>query len=128
MPTVSITALLGLQLPKSILGLPVDDLVDFYYSSLLKLPFQPALSTASQDYESDEDYSSVAYLKGSSWMYLLERALGKEKVDNAFKTYFRNWKTKHPQPLDMKASFEEAINGKLNQFFGLLNKTGSLEE
>ncbi len=60
-------------------------------------------------------------------MYMLEGAVGKEKVDLAFKNYFNEWKHKHPQPLDLKASFEKTMGGKLDRFFALLNKEGKLE-
>ena len=60
-------------------------------------------------------------------MYLLEAAVGKEKVDSAFQNYFKEWKDRHPQPKDLKASFEESIGGNLDKFFDLTKKEGKLE-
>ena len=57
-------------------------------------------------------------------MYLLQSAVTKEKIDLAFHNYFKEWKFKHPQPEDLKASFEEATGNKLDKFFELTKKEG----
>jgi aminopeptidase N len=59
-------------------------------------------------------------------MYMLEKTIGRQKVDTAFQNYFKRWKFKHPQPSDMKAAFEQSVNKSLETFFGLLNKEGAL--
>ena len=48
-------------------------------------------------------------------------------MDEATHQYFKDWKNKHPQPEDMKASFEKAISGNLDKFFSLINKEGKFE-
>ena len=60
-------------------------------------------------------------------MYMLETAVGWDKVKLAMRNYFNKWKNKHPQPEDMQAAFEEAIGGKLNSFFSLIKKEGKFE-
>ena len=60
-------------------------------------------------------------------MYLLESAIGPEKMELAIQNYFAKWKNKHPQPEDMQAAFEEATGTKLDQFFALTKKEGKLE-
>jgi len=69
----------------------------------------------------------ISYVKTAVWMYLLEAAVGREKVDAAVQNYFKKWKNKHPQPEDMQAAFEEAIGSKLENFFKLTKKKGKFE-
>ena len=95
---------------------------------MLKIPAAPAIETASQDFTNSEDYGVTSYIKAASWVYLLDQTIGREKIDLAFHKFFSDWKFKHPQPADMKKSFEQAINGKLNNYFDLLNVKGSLLE
>ena len=116
------------EMPDYMKQLEPDKIVELIFTALLQYPFEYAISTPSSDYKSEAEYGSTAYLKATTWLYLLERAVGKEKVYLAFQNYFRLWKNKHPKPIDMQAAFEEAINGKLTQFFGLLNKKAKLEE
>ncbi len=121
-------SMLGPGMPKGMKELEVDKFIEFVFTGLMQFPFPNALSTPSSDYSSSAEYGSTAYLKGATWMFLLQRAVGKNNVNLALQQYFRLWKNKHPKPDDMQAAFEQAIKGKLNQFFGLLNKTGKLEE
>lgn len=125
--TISILGPMQAMLPK-LKELESDKFVEIVFFFLLQYPFQSALSTQSSDYENMSEYGSTVYLKGATWLYLLERAIGKEKVKLAFQNYFRLWKNKHPRPSDLKAALEESIKGKLDQFFRLLNKKGKLEE
>jgi aminopeptidase N len=60
-------------------------------------------------------------------MYMLEAAVGRDKVDAALQNYFNKWKFKHPAPEDMQKAFEEAIGGGLAKFFALTKKEGKLE-
>ena len=60
-------------------------------------------------------------------MYILESAVGWDKVELAVQNYFNKWKNKHPQPEDMQAAFEEAIGGKLDKFFALTKKEGKFD-
>ncbi len=96
------------------------------YKVMSGLPIKPAIETAAGNFSNSEDYGLTSYVKAAEWMYMLEQSVGREKVDAAFQLYFSLWKFKHPQPADMKAAFEQSINGTLNQFFTLLNKEGPL--
>jgi aminopeptidase N len=118
----------GDRIPPTVKQLDEPHFQAALYNAMLNLPIQPALETPSANYASSEEYGLTAYVKAAEWMNLLEQSIGREKVDSAFQHYFTLWKFKHPQPADMKAAFEQAIGGGLNQFFSLLNKEGKLVE
>jgi hypothetical protein len=117
----------GAAIPESVKRLPAEQFQAAVYQALINIPMQSAIATPAADFKTSDEYGMVSYIKTALWMYLLEKAVGKEKVDLAFKNYFNQWKHKHPQPLDMKTSFEKTIGGRLDTFFGLLNKEGKLE-
>ena len=52
--------------------------------------------------------------------------VGAEGVDKAMQQYFKDWNNKHPQPEDMKTSFEKALDMNLDSWFQKLKKEGSL--
>jgi hypothetical protein len=118
----------GDRIPDVVKKLSEEDFQDAVYKTMMTIPIQPAVETASATYSSSEDYGLTSYVKAAEWMYLLERTVGKEKVDKAFQNYFTQWRFKHLQPSDLKAAFEQAIGGNLTQFFNLLNKEGKLVE
>ncbi len=120
-------SMLGPGMPRAMKELDTDKFIEFIFTGLLQYPYEAALSTPSAEYASSAEYGSTVYLKGATWFFLFERAVGKEKVNLAMQNYFRLWKNKHPKPADMQAAFEQAIKGKLNQFFGLLDKKGKFE-
>ncbi len=96
------------------------------YRGLLLAPIYPAISTPSQSFQNSDNYFSTEYQKTAAWVYLLEATVGEGQIDKAFQYYFRLWKFKHPQPEDMKEAFEHSIHKSLNDYFGLLYKTGRL--
>ena len=59
---------------------------------------------------------------------MLEKKIGRDKVDSAYHNYFNEWKFKYPQPADMQVSFEEALHLDLASYFALLNKEDYLSE
>ncbi|MDQ6764237.1 MAG: M1 family metallopeptidase [Bacteroidota bacterium] len=112
----------GNKLNEELKKLNLPDFQATLYNSFGKIPIQPAVETASADFKSNDDYSMAEYIKTAEWVYLLEKSIGMENVDKAFQNYFTLWKFKHPQPLDMRASFEQAIHGGLGSYFDLLHK------
>lgn len=116
----------GDRIPETVKKLNTQDFQSSIYRALAQIPILPPVETASANFKNSEDYGLTSYLKASGWMYMLENAVGVEKVDKAFQNYFSLWKFKHPKPLDMKAAFEQSINASLNQLFTLLNKEGPL--
>jgi hypothetical protein len=60
----------------------------------------------------------LAYYKPSSGLIMLrEQILGKERFDNAFKTYVARWAFKHPTPDDFFRTIENVAGEDLNWFW-----------
>ena len=60
----------------------------------------------------------LAYYKPSSGLVMLrEQILGKERFDNAFKTYVARWAFKHPTPDDFFRTIENVAGEDLNWFW-----------
>jgi aminopeptidase N len=118
----------GDRIPVTVKQLPEPQFQNALYNAMQAIPIKPALETPSANYSSSEEYGLTSYVKAAEWMHLLEQAIGREKVDSAFKHYFLLWKFKHPKPSDMKAAFEQATGAGLDKFFSLLNKEGKLTE
>ena len=67
------------------------------------------------------NYGLAAYAKPGRALRLLEKYVGTEAYDVAMKTYFDQWKFKHPQPEDFQKSLESSLGKNLDWLFeGLL--------
>jgi hypothetical protein len=121
-------AVFGDKLPEAVKKLTEATFQQVVYSSMMSIPIQPALETPSANFANSEEYGMTAYVKAAEWMFLLELALGREKVDKGFQNYFNLWKFKHPKPADMQAAFEQATGSNLTKFFSLINKEGKLSQ
>jgi len=121
-------SIFGEAIPKEIKSMPANEFQKTVYNVIdNNIPMQSAMDIPADKFKSTEEYGVVSYVKTALWMYLLESAIGWDKIELAFHNYFNKWKFKHPQPEDMKASFEEAIGSNLDQFFDLTKKEGKLE-
>ena len=82
------------------------------------------------DSPSDEftatNYGLMVYTKAAAWMKYLERSIGTDSFDRAMKSYYAQWKFKHPKPQDFKNSIETSTNLKLDTSFRLLSQKGML--
>jgi hypothetical protein len=118
----------GDAIPEDIKKLPADKFLDVIYNVINEnIPMKSAMDIPADQFAGSDEYGVVSYVKTALWMYILETAAGKDKVDSAFKNYFIKWKDKHPQPNDMKAVFEETIGTNLEKFFDLTRKEGKLQ-
>ncbi|TKC09975.1 M1 family metallopeptidase [Pedobacter polaris] len=120
-------SIFGDALPANVKALPVDQFQAAIYNAIMGIPMKPAIATSAEKFATSDDYGITSYVKTALWMYLLEASVGRDKVDNAFKAYFNEWKNKHPSPQDMKTSFEKSLGTNLDSFFELLNKEGSFK-
>ncbi len=57
------------------------------------------------------------YKPGLGLVLLREKILGKERFDEAFKTYINRWKFKHPTPFDFFRTIEDASGEELGWFW-----------
>lgn len=121
-------SIFGDAIPDDIKKLPADKFLEIIYNVIdQNVPMQAAMDIPADKFASSEEYGIVSYVKTALWMYRLEQAVGRDKVDAAFKEYFAEWHDKHPQPEDLKAAFEKSIGLDLTQFFSLTKKEGRLE-
>lgn len=71
----------------------------------------------------------TAYYKPAIGLLLLrEYIIGKERFDNAFKSYIETWAYKHPQPADFFNHMENVAGENLSWFFkGWFYGTGNID-
>ncbi len=81
--------------------------------------------TTPSDSLTEANYNLIAYTKGALFMKMLEQQLGQKLFDDAMKTYFQQWKLKHPSPVDLKTSLEKSSGKNLDSSFALLHQKGS---
>jgi len=118
-------SVVGDNIPKDIKKLSVDDFQDAIYNAIARsLPMESRMDMPADRFISSDEYGVVSYVKTAVWMYLLQASVGWDKVELAMHNYYDKWKNKHPQPSDMQAAFEEALNAKLGKFFELTQKEG----
>jgi aminopeptidase N len=121
-------SIFGDAIPEEVKKEPADKFMSIIYNVINEnVPMQSAMDMSAEKFSSSDEYGVVSYVKTALWMYILESAVGRDKVDSAFQNYFTHWKDKHPQPEDLKASFEETIGANLDKFFDLTKKEGKLE-
>ncbi len=69
------------------------------------------------------NYAAIMYYKSAVVFNYLRAYLGDSLYDKAFQAYFDRWHWKHPQPEDIRATFEEVTGKNLSWFFDDLIKT-----
>lgn len=63
------------------------------------------------------NYGAIVYSKTAVCFDYLRGYLGDSLYDKCFRTYFDRWHFKHPQPSDLRATFEEVSGKQLGWFF-----------
>ena len=122
-------SIFGDDIPADLKKLPADEFLSVVYDAIAQsLPMQSAIDTHAEKFPNSDEYGLVSYIKTALWLYMLEGAVGRDKVDAALKNYYNKWKFKHPAPADMQAAFEEAIGTDLTKFFLLTKKEAKLEK
>jgi hypothetical protein len=120
-------SIFGDMIPKEVQEKPLDQFDAAVYSALTNIPMEEAIDLPAQDYPNKDEYGIVVYLKTAIWMYLVEALEGRDKLDKGIKDYFTEWKFKHPYPEDFEKALEKSMGKPLDQYFGLLKKTGNLK-
>nr|WP_121271213.1 M1 family metallopeptidase [Pedobacter schmidteae] len=120
-------SIFGDAIPIEVQALPVDKFLNAIYGALSGIPMESAIDVPSDQFKTSDDYSTASYLKTALWLYVLEDGIGRDKMDNAFKLYFKLWNGKHPQPSDLKAAFEQSLGVNLDKYFELLHKAGKFQ-
>ncbi len=120
-------SIFGDMIPREIKNKPLKEFQESVYMALSQIPMEEAIETPSADFENEEKYGMVVYLKTAIWLYIVEMTVGTDKFDKVIKAYYNNWKFKHPYPEDLKAEFEKQLNMKFDDIFNLLNKRGKFD-
>jgi aminopeptidase N len=113
------------QIPEELKKKPAGEFLAAIYNALNKMPAKDPIDQTSALYPSKNEYALSVYVKTAVWMYIMEETLGRDTLEQAMQTYFREWKFRHPYPEDMKASLEKSIGKDLTPLFKLLDKTGN---
>jgi hypothetical protein len=117
----------GNAMPEAFKQKPLDEFLGTIYTAMSELPMDEAIETPSADFTDKEAYGTVIYLKTAIWMYIAQMAATPDVFDKVIKSYFADWKFKHPYPEDLKAEFEKQTGLGFNKLFDLLNKKGKFE-
>lgn len=118
-------SIFGKQIPREVKQLPTDDFLQLIYGNIANIPMASPMDIPADKFPSGSEYGLVSYVKTAWWLYILEAALGREKVDEAMQHYFKKWKHKHPGPADLQQAFEEALKIDLDEYFELTRQPGS---
>jgi hypothetical protein len=115
----------GNKIPETVSNLPPEEFFNVIMQSLAAVPFKYAVNTASEDFDSKDQYGLTAYFKGAIWVYILQSRMGVYKFEKGMRKYYETWKFRHPSPADFKAVMEEAAGFSLDDIFSLLEKSGN---
>jgi aminopeptidase N len=119
-------SIFGDQIPTEIKQKSVQEFQALVYSALMRVPMEKAIDQPSEQFQNEDEYGIVVYVKTAIWLYELEQALGRENLDKAIHSYYDQWKFKHPYPEDMKAVFEKELGKDMTPYFNLLKREGNL--
>jgi hypothetical protein len=120
-------SIFGDAMPAEIKEKPLAEFLSAVYGAMSAIPMEEAIETPAADFPNKDTYGMVVYIKTAIWLYIVELSIGAEKLDQAVKAYYNQWKFKHPYPEDLKASFEKELNMKFDDLFALLNHKGKFE-
>ncbi len=120
-------SIFGNAIPEEIRKKNADDFQAIIYNTINQnIPMEAPIATSSTGFKNRDDYSKVVYLKTAVWMYVMEIVIGRDKMDQALKAYFEQWKFKHPYPADMQETFTNTTHLNLTEIFEALNKKGKV--
>jgi hypothetical protein len=88
-----------------------------YANRLITNPLHEPMSILADHYETNFAYGMNAYYKGATFLYTLKNLLGDDVFYDGMKTYYNQWKFKHPTPHDFKRIMEKKSGMELEWFF-----------
>ena len=93
------------------------------YFQLANSSLQEPLGTFSDHYETNTTYGISAYNKGSIFLSQLGYIIGKENLDKTLKTYYEEFKFRHPTPNDFKRVAEKISGIQLEWYLNYWTQT-----
>jgi hypothetical protein len=95
-------------------GIHAGSYSGYYY--IAKSGMEEPLSTHADHFKTNTAHGIAAYSKGAVFLNQLEYIIGKEDFQKGLKSYFDNWKFKHPNENDMIRIFEKASDLELDWY------------
>lgn len=117
--------LFGNSIPKEMRSLSLDNFLKALFQAMNTIEAQKPVATHSTEFDNEEEYGMVAYLKTSVWVYLLKEYMGDENFLRGIQQYYSDWKFRHPSPESLQQSLQKVTDKPLEEIFQLLNKQGS---
>lgn len=103
------------------------DMSDLAYRMTAILGEDQPIETHSSEFTSI-NYGTIMYMKTGLVFYYLKDYLGEKLFDDCMHAYFEEWKFKHPQPEDMKATLERVSKKDLSWvFYDLIQTTNHVD-
>ncbi|MGV3768201.1 MAG: M1 family metallopeptidase [Chitinophagaceae bacterium] len=72
------------------------------------------------------NYLLITYKKTGQWLNAIQKEVGEQAMQKAFRKYYEAWKFKHPTPSDLKETLETSTGKGLKTYFDLLDKKGAI--
>ncbi len=102
-----------------------EDPYKYLIDALAKIKADQPISGAATAFNGI-NYPLMVYYKTAAWMKELENKLGRTLFDSAMKTYYKEWKFRHPYPEDFRRVMEGVSGMDLSAHFALLDQQGAL--
>jgi len=96
--------------------MPVRQMPESEWMAQARTNLEQPINLHSSDYTT-LNYSLIIYTKAGVGFKYLRSYLGDSIYDSAIHDYYNNWKFKHPQPDDLRYSFETSTGKDLTWFF-----------
>jgi uncharacterized protein YjaZ len=95
-------------------------------AALEKIKKDQPIDTTSAAY-TNMNYGFFVYQRTPMWMRHLQQQLGTAAFNSGMQYYYRQWKFKHPYPIDFKQAMEEGSNQKIDSLYQRLFTTGPIK-
>lgn len=96
--------------------MPVERMQEIGWLIQARANIEQPINLTSAEY-SDANYNMMIYYKAALGFNYLRAYLGDSVFDSVMHDYYREWKFRHPQPDDLRASFESLTGKNLGWFF-----------
>ncbi|MGB1971361.1 MAG: M1 family metallopeptidase, partial [Flavobacteriaceae bacterium] len=113
--TSFISALAENEILEENLEFPLESSYNGYYR-LATSGYEMPQATNANRYGYNDAYESTAYNKGAVFLGQLSYIIGRKKLSETLKTYYKEWKFKHPRPNDLRV-IAERVSGLQLQWY-----------
>ncbi len=97
-------------------NMPVQQIQELEWLGQARQSLEQPLNLPAPDY-TYLNYGALIYSKSAIGFSYLRNYLGDTVFDNAIHEYYRLWKSRHPQPDDLRRVFESVTGKELDWFF-----------